>query len=54
MGAPEVEKTIQRNLELAQTLRIQGTPAFVVGDALVPGAVDLDQLKEMVATARKG
>jgi protein-disulfide isomerase len=54
MGAPEVEKTIQRNLELAQTLRIQGTPAFIVGDALVPGAVDLDQLKEMVATARKG
>jgi protein-disulfide isomerase len=54
MSAPEVEKTIERNLALAQTLRIQGTPAFIVGDALVPGAVDLDQLKEMVATARKG
>jgi protein-disulfide isomerase len=54
MAAPEVEKTIQRNLELAQKLRIQGTPAFIVGDALVPGAVDLEQLKEMVATARKG
>lgn len=54
MAAPEVEKTIQRNLELAQKLRIQGTPAFIVGDALVPGAVDIEQLKDMVATARKG
>ncbi|MGZ8996212.1 MAG: DsbA family protein [Rhodospirillales bacterium] len=54
MAAPEVEKTIQRNVELAQKLRIQGTPAFIVGDALVPGAVNLDQLKEMVATERKG
>ncbi|MCU0895135.1 MAG: DsbA family protein [Rhodospirillales bacterium] len=54
MAAPEVEKTIQRNLELAQKLRIQGTPAFIVGDALVPGAIDLEQLKDMVATARKG
>lgn len=53
MSAPEVEKTIQRNMELAQKLRIQGTPAFVVGDALVPGAVDLDHLKELVASARK-
>lgn len=54
MAAPEVEKAIQRNLELAQKLRVQGTPAFVVGDALVPGAVDLEQLKELVASARKG
>lgn len=54
MAAPEVEQAIQRNLELAQKLRIQGTPAFIVGDALVPGAIDLDQLKELVATARKG
>jgi protein-disulfide isomerase len=54
MAAPEIEKTIQRNLELAQKLRIQGTPAFIVGDALVPGAVDIEQLKDMVATARKG
>lgn len=54
MAAPEVEKIIQRNLELAQKLRIQGTPAFVVGDALVPGAVDLQQLKDLIATARKG
>lgn len=54
MAAPEVEKAIQRNLELAQKLRVQGTPAFIVGDALVPGAVDLEQLKELVASARKG
>lgn len=53
MASPEAQKTIERNLELAQKLRIQGTPAFVVGETLVPGAVDLDQLKDLVATARK-
>lgn len=53
MAKPEIEATIQRNLVLAQALNIQGTPAFVVGDTLVPGAIDGDQLRELVAAARE-
>ena len=38
---------------LAEALDIHGTPAFVIGNQVVPGAVDLDALKGMVADARK-
>ena len=31
---------------------ISGTPAFVVGGTLVPGAVDAARMKELVAAAR--
>ncbi len=52
MAAPEIEATIARNLALARTLGINGTPSFVIGDQLVPGAVELDTLKRLVARAR--
>jgi protein-disulfide isomerase len=51
---PEIKATIERNHELARELQINGTPAFIVGGRLVPGAVDLATLREMVGTARAG
>ncbi|MDA0676239.1 MAG: DsbA family protein, partial [Proteobacteria bacterium] len=39
--------------QLAQALGIEGTPAIVVGDTLVPGALQKDHLKELIADARK-
>ena len=53
MAAPEVEQALKANLALADALNIHGTPAFIVGDRIVPGAVGLDALKDMVADARK-
>lgn len=53
MTAPEVEAAIKRNYGLAAALNVHGTPAFIVGDAIAPGAVDLDTLRKMVADARK-
>jgi protein-disulfide isomerase len=37
---------------LASELGVNGTPAFIVGTSLVPGAVDLGSLKNLVALAR--
>jgi protein-disulfide isomerase len=53
MASPEIAQTIKANKKLADALDIRGTPAFVIGDKVVPGAVDLDALKTMVADARK-
>jgi protein-disulfide isomerase len=53
MAAPEVEQAIKRNLKLADALDIRGTPAFIIGEQIVPGAVELETLKDMVANARK-
>ena len=54
MDSPEVLKVIAANQALAEQLGIRGTPGFVVGDELVPGAIKLDEMKRLVAAARKG
>ncbi|PIW30127.1 MAG: hypothetical protein COW30_03045 [Rhodospirillales bacterium CG15_BIG_FIL_POST_REV_8_21_14_020_66_15] len=54
MKAETVTAEINRNHRLAETLGIRGTPAFIVGDELVPGAVDADALRQLIAKARKG
>lgn len=52
MKSPEVQAAIAENLELADALGIRGTPAFVIGEKLVPGAVDAATLKSLIADAR--
>lgn len=52
MENPEWLTIIERNRALAKDLGITGTPAFVVGNELVPGAMDLPALKDLIARAR--
>jgi protein-disulfide isomerase len=52
MDAPAVAALIRRNMALAQALGIGGTPAFVIGETLVPGAIDGATLRKLVAEAR--
>jgi protein-disulfide isomerase len=53
MAAPEIEQALKANLALADALNVHGTPAFIIGNHIVPGALDLDALKNMIADARK-
>ena len=53
MDDPAIQQRIQANIALAQTLQLEGTPALVIGDALVPGAVELPELERLVAEARR-
>ncbi len=52
METPEIRATIERDRALAAAVGITGTPSFVIGTELVPGAVDLATLKALVAEAR--
>jgi protein-disulfide isomerase len=52
MEDPAIQRRIEANTQLAQALRVEGTPAMVVGGTLVPGAVDLATLERLVAEAR--
>ncbi|UCI06514.1 DsbA family protein [Mesorhizobium sp. B1-1-8] len=54
MRQPDIQTSIDRNAELAQALRITGTPGFVAGDQIFPGATDLATLKTFVNQARAG
>jgi protein-disulfide isomerase len=54
MADPQIKAQLERNAALAQSLKIGGTPAFVVGGKLVPGAVDLATMRDLVKEARAG
>ena len=52
MKAPEIDAMIQRNLALAASLEIRGTPALVVGKEMRIGPTSFNALKQLVAQAR--
>ncbi|MDJ0947062.1 MAG: DsbA family protein [Kiloniellales bacterium] len=52
MVSEGVEQQIRDNHRLGQALQINGTPAFVVGEEIVPGAVPMRQLMELVRRER--
>lgn len=52
MKAPEADEVLGRNSALARSLGITGTPAFIVGDQLIPGAAPLDQFKAVIDEVR--
>lgn len=52
MEDPAIQTYLDETRALAREIGIDGTPAFVVGDTLVPGVVDAARLKELVAAAR--
>ncbi len=54
MADPEIAAYLEETQRLARELGISGTPAFVIGNTLVPGAVDGARLKQLIAQARSG
>ncbi len=52
MQQPDIQASIDRNMELAQALKITGTPGFIVGDQIFPGATDLETMKKLIGRAR--
>ena len=54
MADPKWRTVISKNRALARELGISGTPGFIVGNELIPGALDLNGLKELIARAGYG
>ncbi len=44
---------LRRNLALGEIIGVKGTPAFIIGTGVVPGAVSIDTLGNLLAAARK-
>lgn len=53
MDSPEVMQAIQANRALGQRLKISGTPTFIMGNEIVRGYLPLDNMRAIVAKARK-
>jgi protein-disulfide isomerase len=52
MQDPAIAEAISRNYALAEALGIKGTPAFIVGDELVPGAISVEEMQRRIAAVR--
>ena len=50
---PEIDANLSRNMRLADAIGIKGTPAFVIGDKIIKGAINSAGLKALVDLARK-
>ncbi len=53
MASAEADQTISESTTLARALGINGTPGYVVGDEIVPGAVGVNSLKTQISVLRK-
>ena len=53
MADNDIEEALVRNFKLAEELGIEGTPAFVIGRNLVPGAADAKTLRQLVLATRE-
>ncbi len=48
----EIEKILQDNVALGSSIGINGTPAFVIGEELIPGAMEIASFKEKINALR--
>ena len=53
MQSLTMDETIAQNRQLAQKLNITGTPGFIIGNNIIPGAVELETLKKLILDVRK-
>ena len=49
MTAPEIFSIINSTRELGQKLAIRGTPALVINNEIIPGAISLNRLRKLLA-----
>jgi len=54
MGAADISATLDANYRLAERLGVGGTPAFIIGDQVVAGAVSLERFAAIVKDTRTG
>ena len=53
MNNPEIEQKLMKNREIAKLLSLNGTPAFIIGDIIYPGALNSNNLKEIIKKFRE-
>ncbi len=53
MTGPEVRAAMAENADLGEKLALTGTPAFIVGNEVISGAVGVEPLRQAIAMTRK-
>ncbi len=53
MEAADVNSVIAKSFQIADGLKVSGTPTYIIGDEVIPGAIGLDGLRQRIANMRK-
>lgn len=53
LQSPEVKASLEEAMKLAEALGINGTPSYVIGQSVIPGAVGVATLKQQIQAARQ-
>jgi protein-disulfide isomerase len=53
LKSPEINATLEESAELSEKLAISGTPTYVLGNEVVPGAIGFAALKTKIDAVRK-
>jgi len=53
MNSPDISKRLNKNREIAKLLNLNGTPAFIIGNVVYPGALTKENLKEIIKKVRE-
>lgn len=53
MESEEVTKVIQKSYDIAKALNVNGTPTYIIGDEIIPGAIGIDELRSRIANMRE-
>ena len=53
MRSKEIENKLKKNRDVAKLLNLNGTPAFIIGDIIYPGALQKSNLKQMIKSFRE-
>ena len=53
LNSNDIKLTIEKNKDLAKRLNINGTPSFVIGKKIIPGAINEEQLIQLIEEERK-
>lgn len=47
------DKILQRNMDAGRTIGIEGTPALLIGEQIIPGAIGLAEIKALIKAERE-
>ncbi len=48
MSSEKIKSNVIKNVKFANSLKIRGTPTFIIGKQILPGAYDYEQLKKII------
>ena len=53
MNSSDISNQLNKNREIAKLLNLNGTPAFIIGNVVYPGALTKENLKEIIKKVRE-